>query len=107
MSPDHINLNEPPLLAVKDLFIKFGKQTVLRDIQLTVPRGQTLAIIGESGCGKTVLLKTLIGLVPPTKGEVLFDGQNLQTLHDKELVKQRIRFGFLRENAARFDSMTI
>jgi len=107
MSSDRVNLNDPPLLAVKDLFVKFGKQTVLRGINLTVPRGQTLAVIGESGCGKTVLLKTLIGLVPPTKGEVLFDGRNLQQLHDKELVKQRIRYGFLFQNAALFDSMTI
>src|SRR5262245_61361720 len=107
MSDDRVNLNDPPLLAVKDLFVKFGKQTVLRGINLTVPRGQTLAVIGESGCGKTVLLKTLIGLVSPTKGEVLFDGRNLQKLHDKELVKQRIRFGFLFQNAALFDSMTI
>jgi phospholipid/cholesterol/gamma-HCH transport system ATP-binding protein len=107
MSSDRINLNDPPLLAVNHLSVKFGKQTVLRDIDLTVPRGQTLAVIGESGCGKTVLLKTLIGLVKPTKGEVLFDGQNLQNLHDKELVQQRIRFGFLFQNAALFDSMTI
>ena len=107
MTSDRVNLNDPPLLAVKHLFVKFGKQTVLKDIDLTVPRGQTLAVIGESGCGKTVLLKTLIGLVPPTKGEVLFDGQNLQKLHDKALVQQRIRFGFLFQNAALFDSMTI
>ncbi len=107
MTTDRINLNDPPLLAVKDLFVKFGKQTVLRNINLTVPRGQTLAVIGESGCGKTVLLKTLIGLVRPTQGEVLFDGQDLQKLKDKELVKQRIRFGFLFQNAALFDSMTV
>ena len=107
MTSDRVDLNDPPLLAVNGLSVKFGKQTVLRDISLTVPRGQTLAVIGESGCGKTVLLKSLIGLVRPTKGEVLFDGQNLQKLHDKELVRQRIRFGFLFQNAALFDSMTI
>ena len=56
---------------------------MLRDIDLRVPRGQTLAVIGESGCGKTVLLKTLIGLIRPTRGEVLFDGQNLLKLKDK------------------------
>jgi phospholipid/cholesterol/gamma-HCH transport system ATP-binding protein len=104
---DRPNLNDPPLLAIRHLHVEFGKQHVLRDIDLTVPRGQTLAVIGESGCGKTVLLKTLIGLVKPTRGEVLFDGQNLQTLTDKELVRQRIRFGFLFQNAALFDSMTI
>jgi phospholipid/cholesterol/gamma-HCH transport system ATP-binding protein len=54
-----------------------------------------------------VLLKTMIGLVRPTRGEVLFDGQNLLKLTDKELVQQRIRFGFLFQNAALFDSMTV
>jgi phospholipid/cholesterol/gamma-HCH transport system ATP-binding protein len=104
---DRINLSDSPLVQVRRLRVEFGRQTVLRDVQLSVPRGQTLAIIGESGCGKTVFLKTLIGLIKPTQGEVLFDGQNLQNLGDKELVQQRIRFGYLFQNAALFDSMTI
>jgi phospholipid/cholesterol/gamma-HCH transport system ATP-binding protein len=66
-----------------------------------------LAIIGESGCGKTVLLKTLIGLIRPTRGAVVFDGKDLANLQGEELVKQRIRFGFLFQNSALFDSMTI
>ena len=80
---------------------------MLRDINLTIPRGQTLVIIGESGCGKTVLLKSLIGLVRPTQGEVLFDGQNLAKLTERELARQRIRFGFVFQGAALFDSMTV
>jgi phospholipid/cholesterol/gamma-HCH transport system ATP-binding protein len=104
---DRPNLADSPLLAVRNLSVTFGQQEVLRDVSLTIPRGQTVAIIGESGCGKTVFLKTLIGLVKPTRGEVLFDGQNLQNLADKELVQQRIRFGYLFQNAALFDSMTI
>ena len=83
------------------------RQPVLRDINLTIPRGQTMVVIGESGCGKTVLLKTLVNLVRPTSGEVLFDGQQLDRLSDRELTLQRIRFGFLFQNAALFDSMTI
>src|SRR5882724_4773651 len=106
-SPDRPNLNDPPLLDVRHLDVTFGKQPVLRDINLRVPRGQTLAIIGESGCGKTVLLKTLIDLIHPTRGEVIFDGQNLSNLQGHELVQQRIRFGFLFQNSALFDSMTI
>jgi phospholipid/cholesterol/gamma-HCH transport system ATP-binding protein len=97
----------PTLLDVKHLCVDFGRQAVLRDVNLSIPRGQTLAVIGESGCGKTVLLKALIGLIRPTSGEVLFDGHNLARLTDKELVEQRIRFGFLFQNAALFDSMTI
>src|SRR5262245_55673961 len=107
MPSNRPNLNDPPLLDVRDLHVEFARHEVLRGISLTIPRGQTVAVIGESGCGKTVLLKSLIGLIPPSRGEVLFDGQNLLKLSDKELVQQRIRFGFLFQNAALFDSMTI
>jgi phospholipid/cholesterol/gamma-HCH transport system ATP-binding protein len=96
-----------PFLQLRNLHVTFGSQAVLRDLTLDVPRGQTLAVIGESGCGKTVLLKTLIGLIKPTSGTALFEGQNLSKLSDQELVKQRIRFGYLFQNAALFDSMTI
>ena len=107
MTEPAVNLNDPPLLDVRHLSVEFGRQPVLRGISLTVPRGQTVAIIGESGCGKTVLLKTMIGLIRPTRGEVLFDGQNLANLKGRELVQQRIRLGFLFQNAALFDSMTV
>jgi phospholipid/cholesterol/gamma-HCH transport system ATP-binding protein len=96
-----------PLLETKDLHVTFGKQPVLRNLNLSVMPGQTLAVIGESGCGKTVLLKTLIGLVKPTKGHVTFDGRDFSTLTEKELTLERIRFGFVFQQAALFDSMTI
>jgi len=96
-----------PLVDVRSMYVEFGKQRVLRNINLSIPRGQTVAIIGESGCGKTVLLKTIIGLVPPTTGEVFFDGRNLADLSDAELTRERIRYGFVFQNAALFDSMTI
>jgi phospholipid/cholesterol/gamma-HCH transport system ATP-binding protein len=96
-----------PLLETRGLGVRFGRHPVLRDITLTIPRGQTLVVIGESGCGKTVLLKSLIGLVSPTTGEVLFDGQDLSKLNDKQLTHQRIRFGFLFQSAALFDSLTV
>jgi phospholipid/cholesterol/gamma-HCH transport system ATP-binding protein len=107
MTSDRPNLNDPPLLDVRQLHVSFGKQHVLRDINLRVPRGQTLAIIGESGCGKTVLLKTLIDLIRPSRGDVIFDRQDLSHLQGVELVMQRIRFGFLFQNSALFDSLTI
>lgn len=96
-----------PLVDVQELHLTFGSQRVLRGITLRVPRGQTLAIIGESGCGKTVLLKTIIGLVKPTAGMVRFDGYDLAKLSDRELTRQRVRFGYVFQNAALFDSLTI
>jgi phospholipid/cholesterol/gamma-HCH transport system ATP-binding protein len=80
---------------------------VLRDINLTVPRQQTLAIIGESGCGKTVLLKIVLGLLRPTSGHVVFDGRRIDQLSEKEMTPLRARFGFVFQNAALFDSMTV
>jgi phospholipid/cholesterol/gamma-HCH transport system ATP-binding protein len=96
-----------PLIDVERLNVRFGRQQVLRDVTLSVPRGQTLAIIGESGCGKTVLLKTIIGLIAPTNGSTAFDGRRLNELSERELAQLRTRFGFVFQNAALFDSMTI
>jgi len=95
------------LVEARGLHVNFGRQHVLRAIDLTIPRGQTLALIGESGCGKTVLLKSIIGLVRPAQGEVHFDGSNLVKLGDRALTRERIRFGFLFQQAALFDSMTV
>ncbi len=95
------------LIEAQQLHVTFDSQKVLRDISLAVPRGQTIAIIGESGCGKTVLMKSLIGLVRPIQGKVVFDGHNLAELNDKQISKQRIRFGFVFQGSALFDSMTI
>jgi len=96
-----------PLIEARSLSVRFGRQEVLRDIALSIPRGQTVAIIGESGCGKTVLIKTTIGLIRPTHGQVRFDGHDLAALNDKELTTQRIRFGYVFQNAALFDSLTV
>lgn len=97
----------PGLLGLERACVAFHSQRVLRDIGFWVPRGQTLAIIGESGCGKTVLLKLLVRLLLPTSGRVIFDGQDLALLRERELSRQRLRFGFLFQGAALFDSMTI
>ena len=95
------------LLKIEDLHVTLERNQVLREINLEIPRGQTLVVIGESGCGKTVLLKTLIGLVRPQRGKVLFDSRDLAKLNERELTKQRIRYGFVFQMAALFDSMTI
>ena len=96
-----------PLVQLDAIGVDFGAEGVLRDINLHVGRGETLAIIGESGCGKTVLLKTIIALLRPTRGTVLFDGKDLTRLGERELTREQIRFGFLFQQAALFDSMTV
>jgi phospholipid/cholesterol/gamma-HCH transport system ATP-binding protein len=105
--PQNIRSPQQPLISVEGMRVDFGRLRVLRDINLQVSPGDTLAIIGESGCGKTVLLKTMIGLLRPTRGTVYFDGQDLSRLSEKALARQRARFGFLFQQAALFDSMTI
>ncbi len=107
-----VNLLEPgaraaDLVELRGVHVTFDRHAVLRDITLSIPAGQTLAIIGESGCGKSVTLKTMIGLLKPTRGEVLFDGQRLTDLNERELAEQRTRFGFVFQQAALFDSMTV
>lgn len=99
--------SEGTIVSLRGLCVQFGRQSVLRDINLEIPRGQTLAVIGESGCGKTVLLKTIIGLIRPTRGQVLFDQQELARLSESLQTRQRIRFGFVFQQAALFDSMTV
>jgi phospholipid/cholesterol/gamma-HCH transport system ATP-binding protein len=96
-----------PLISFQKLEMEFHQQRVLRDINLDIPRGQTVVIIGESGCGKTVLLKLMIGLLRPSAGKVVFDNRILAELNDNDLTQQRIRFGFLFQGAALFDSMTV
>jgi phospholipid/cholesterol/gamma-HCH transport system ATP-binding protein len=98
---------EPSLLQVEALSVQFGQQMVLRDISLDIPAGQTLVVLGESGCGKTVLLKTMIGLVRPIRGEVRFEGQPLSSMRERDLAHLRTKYGFVFQGAALFDSMTI
>lgn len=95
------------LVKVEGVSMQFGANLVLRDIHLEIPVGQTLVLLGESGCGKTVLMKSIIGLIRPTKGRVLFDGTDLMTLSEKSISQLRLRFGFVFQNAALFDSLTI
>ncbi len=99
--------NVSTLVETREMSLIFGRQTVLNRISLSIPRGQTVAIIGESGCGKTMLLKSLVGLMKPTSGKILFDGVDIHSLNDVDMTRLRRRFGFVFQNAALFDSMTI
>ena len=95
------------MVAVNQLCIRFEKQPVLEDLNLQIRHGETVAVIGESGCGKTVFLKALIGLIPPSSGTVFFDRRNLQTLELSELAQLRTRIGFVFQSSALFDSLTV
>jgi phospholipid/cholesterol/gamma-HCH transport system ATP-binding protein len=96
-----------PLIRLERVSVSFDGQGVLRNLDLGVKRGETLVVIGESGCGKTVLLKLIIGLLEPASGRVEFDGRVLSDLNDHDLTRQRLRFGFLFQGAALFDSLTV
>lgn len=98
---------ERPLVYTENLCIQFGRQIVLNDVSISIPRGQTVAIIGESGCGKTMFLKSLVGLIPATRGRVEFDGRDIHAMPEAELTRLRKHFGFVFQNAALFDSMNI
>lgn len=92
---------------LRDLTLKFNGQTILNKINLSIPKGQTVVIIGESGCGKTMLLKSVVALNKPTSGAVLYEGKDINRLGDVGLTQLRRKFGFVFQNAALFDSMTI
>src|SRR5436305_13643454 len=102
----HETVKRHGLIEMRAVEMHFRAHRVLRDIKLTVDRGETVCIIGESGCGKTVMLKLIIGLLHPTVGSVWFDGHDVSNLGSKDLVKMRLRFGFLFQMAAHYDSLT-
>ncbi|MEY2479796.1 MAG: phospholipid/cholesterol/gamma-HCH transport system ATP-binding protein [Verrucomicrobiota bacterium] len=96
-----------PMIDVRGLTKRIGQQEILRGVNLTVPKGQTLAIIGRSGGGKTILLKHLVGLMKPDAGEIWIDGQNIIKLSERQLAAIRQKVGILFQGAALFDSMTV
>jgi phospholipid/cholesterol/gamma-HCH transport system ATP-binding protein len=99
--------NDSPMIAVSGLEKRIGIQEILRGVDLEVARGETLAIIGRSGGGKSVLLKHLIGLMRPTAGEIWIEGQNITEMTERELTSIRQKVGILFQGSALFDSMTV
>ena len=95
------------MIEVKHLTKSFGDKTVLNDINVKFETGKTNLIIGQSGSGKTVLMKNLVGLLDPTEGEVLYDGRNFVQMSKKEKVRMRREMGMIFQNAALFDSQAV
>lgn len=95
------------MIEVKHLYKSFEDKEVLKDINTTFEDGKTNLIIGQSGSGKTVLMKNLVGLLEPTKGEVLYDGRDFVNLSKHDKVMMRREMGMIFQSAALFDSLTV
>lgn len=105
MSPEA--LTQAPLIELTGIHKAFGSQRIYHDLALRVQRGETLALLGGSGSGKSVLLKLLIGLVKPDAGSVRFDGKELAALDEDALLPIRRRISMLFQSGALFDSISV
>ncbi len=95
------------MIEIKNLHKSFGDNKVLRGVNLNINTGETLVIIGRSGCGKSVLIKHIVGLLYPDEGYVKVEGKLVDEMSMKELYELRTKFGFLFQGSALFDSMTV
>jgi phospholipid/cholesterol/gamma-HCH transport system ATP-binding protein len=95
------------MIQIRNLHKSFGSKPVLTGVNLDINKGQTIVIIGRSGCGKSVLIKHIVGLLRPDSGAVKVEGEIVNELREKELYALRQKFGFLFQGAALFDSMTV
>jgi phospholipid/cholesterol/gamma-HCH transport system ATP-binding protein len=95
------------MIQVQKLSKSFGSNQVLREVDLSMEEGKTLVVLGRSGCGKSVVLKHLIGLLKPDSGSVLVDGEDITDLPERKLTAVRRKIGMLFQSAALFDSMSV
>ncbi|MBP5508353.1 MAG: ABC transporter ATP-binding protein [Prevotella sp.] len=95
------------MIEIKNLYKSFEDKEVLHDISAVFENGKTNLIIGQSGSGKTVLMKNLVGLLDPTKGKVLYDGRDFVAMSKREKIMLRREMGMIFQSAALFDSMTV
>lgn len=104
--PGHLN-PEQPVIIIRDLFKSFDKLEVLKGVDLTVYKGENVAVLGKSGSGKSVLIRILVGLLKPDSGKVTVLGQQVDALTEKALNELRLRIGFSFQSSALYDSMSI
>ena len=94
-------------IELRDVHKRFGSKVVLDGINLTVPKGESLVVIGGSGTGKSVMIKCVLGIIRPDRGEIFVDGKNVLTMDANEREKSLRKFGMLFEGAALFDSLPV
>ena len=95
------------MIDIRDVWKSFDGKAVLKGIDLSIPRAKTTVIVGCSGCGKTVLLRSILGLVRPDRGSILVENSDITTLDRNGLFQMRKKFGMLFQGSALFDSMTV
>lgn len=95
------------MISIRNITKNFGGKNVLNGLSLEIPRGETLVIMGQSGCGKSVLLKIVTGLMSADSGEIWFDGTEISSLKGRKINNLRRKIGMLFQSAALFDSMTV
>lgn len=95
------------MIELRGVRKRFGEQVVLDGVDFTVQEGETVALLGPSGTGKSVLLKHIIGLIHPDSGQIIVDDQNVATLNRKDLARLRTQIGYVFQNGALFDSMDV
>lgn len=95
------------MIEIINLSKSFNDHKVLDDLNLTINSGETTVIIGRSGCGKSVLLKHIIGIMKPDSGQILINGKDVARMDEKELSGLRMKFGMLFQGAALFDSLSV
>lgn len=105
--PDPVSPTVVEPVSLRAVGQRFGSQEVLRNLTLSVRSGETLVVIGESGCGKSVTLKLMISLLDATSGEVCWEGHHVAGLSRAERDRHRLRFGYLFQNSALFDSFDV
>src|SRR5438067_8522687 len=105
--PPLVSDNSSPMIAVRSVLKKIGQQEILRGVDLKISSSETLAIIGRSGGGKSVLLKHLVGLMEPDGGEIWIQGQNIIGMNERQLRAIRRKVGILFQGGALFDSMSV
>lgn len=96
-----------PVIVIKGLYKTFGENEVLKGINLSVNKGENLVILGRSGSGKSVTIKCLVGLVKADKGEIRIFDEEVSALNDDDLNDMRVNIGFMFQNGALYDSMSV